>query len=97
MWVGGTAGLWRWKPGPPKLYPMPDRRLVLMEGDDGALLIVMRGGIKRLVKGKLEAYPLPAPDRGSSPTGAPGSRWRSVDRNLGPRDRARASGKNGCV
>jgi signal transduction histidine kinase/ligand-binding sensor domain-containing protein len=60
LWVGGIAGLWRWKPGPPKLYPMPDRAHAIMEGDDGALVVVMRGGIKRLVKEKLEAYPLPA-------------------------------------
>ena len=24
LWAGAQTGLWRWKPGPPKLYPMPD-------------------------------------------------------------------------
>ena len=24
LWAGAATGLWRWKPGPPKLYPMPD-------------------------------------------------------------------------
>ena len=24
LWAGAMNGLWRWKPGPPKLYPMPD-------------------------------------------------------------------------
>ena len=24
VWAGGMNGLWRWKPGPPTLYPMPD-------------------------------------------------------------------------
>ncbi|MGH9840818.1 MAG: two-component regulator propeller domain-containing protein [Blastocatellia bacterium] len=60
VWVGGIAGLWRWKPGPPKLYPMPGRVRALMEGDNGALVIVTYSGIRQLVKGKLEAYPLPA-------------------------------------
>ena len=56
------TGLWRWKPGPPKLYPMPDpvpEIHALIEGDNGALLIAMRGGIRQLVDGKAEAYPLP--------------------------------------
>ena len=64
LWAGATTGLWRWKPGPPKLYPMPDAQLIaLAEGDNGALLIAMRGGIKRLVDGKTEAYPLPGAGR----------------------------------
>ena len=24
LWAGATTGLWRWNPGPPKLYPMPN-------------------------------------------------------------------------
>jgi signal transduction histidine kinase/ligand-binding sensor domain-containing protein len=59
LWAAGPAGLWRWKPGPPRLYPMPDRMQDLIEGDRGALLTVMNGGIRRLVGGKVEAYPLP--------------------------------------
>ncbi len=60
LWVGGIAGLWRWKPGSSKLYPMPDRVRALIEDDDGALIIVMYNGIRRLVNEKLEIYPLPA-------------------------------------
>jgi signal transduction histidine kinase/ligand-binding sensor domain-containing protein len=60
VWVGGITGLWRCKPGPPKLYPMPDRVRALMEDADGALVVVMQGGIRRLVEGRLQAYPLPA-------------------------------------
>lgn len=62
LWVGGVAGLWRWKPDPPQLYPMPDRVRALTEGDNGALVIVMYGGISQLVEGRLAAYPLPATD-----------------------------------
>jgi signal transduction histidine kinase/ligand-binding sensor domain-containing protein len=61
LWSGGDR-LWRWKPGVPKLYPMPEpdpQIVALIEDDNGALLIAMRGGIRRLVDGKTEAYPLP--------------------------------------
>jgi signal transduction histidine kinase len=59
LWAGAMTGLWRWKPAPPKLYPLPNPPLALIEGDNGALLISMRGGIKRFVDGKAAAYPLP--------------------------------------
>jgi signal transduction histidine kinase/ligand-binding sensor domain-containing protein len=63
LWAGAMNGLWRWKPGPPKLYPMPDpaqRIYALIESDDGGLLIATHGGITKLSNGKSEAYPLPA-------------------------------------
>ena len=63
------TGVWRWKPGPPKLYPMPNRAQqihALLESDDGALLIAQHTGITTLRNEKFEAYPLPA---GFSPTG----------------------------
>src|ERR1700683_1813428 len=64
LWAGADTGLWRWKPGPPKLYSMPETQLhALIEGDNGALLIAMRGGIRQLVDGKTEAYPLPGAGR----------------------------------
>ena len=38
LWAGVPTGLWRWKPGPPKLYPMPGSGTNgLTEGDNGAL------------------------------------------------------------
>jgi hypothetical protein len=39
----------------------------LIEGDNGALLIAMRGGIRQLVDGKAEAYPLPGAGRQFTP------------------------------
>ena len=64
LWVGVTDGLWRWKPGPPKFYPLAGELhglRGLAEGDDGGLLIAFRGAIIRLVDGKAEeAYALPA-------------------------------------
>jgi len=64
LWVGAQTGLWRWKPGPPKLYPMPFPLIAtssqtLNESDDGALLIATQTGIRKLVDGKAEAYSLP--------------------------------------
>jgi ligand-binding sensor domain-containing protein/signal transduction histidine kinase len=64
LWVASITGLWRWKPGPPKLYPMPDRVQTLMEDENGALLIDMLSGIRQFVEGRLDAYPF-------SPTGRP--------------------------
>jgi signal transduction histidine kinase/ligand-binding sensor domain-containing protein len=71
LWVGAATGLWRWKPGPSKLYPMlrtTSAKDPLVEGDQGALLIAMNGGIRRLVDRKVEAYPLPGVGRQFDPT-----------------------------
>jgi len=51
LWAGAMTGVWRWKPGPPKLYPMPNRAQriqALLESDDGALLIAQHTGITKL-------------------------------------------------
>jgi ligand-binding sensor domain-containing protein len=63
LWAGATTGLWRWKPGTPKLYPSTDRLdgvQSMIEGDNGALWIAVGGGIRQLVEGKIEPYPIPA-------------------------------------
>ena len=60
LWAGTTTGLWRWKPGPPKLYRMSELTpdiLGLAEGENGVLLINMKGGLRQLVNGKTEPYP----------------------------------------
>jgi PAS domain S-box-containing protein len=62
LWVGVNKGLWRWKPGSREFYSMPDDPAgiqCLADGDDGALLIGARSGVKRLFDGKIEPYPLP--------------------------------------
>jgi signal transduction histidine kinase/ligand-binding sensor domain-containing protein len=64
LWAGGLTGLWRWNPGPPKHYAMPDPEIRdLIEDENGALLIALRSGMKRFVDGAAEAYPLPAAGR----------------------------------
>jgi len=63
LWAGATNGLWRWQPGPPRMYQMPDpenRIYSLIESDDGGMLIAKRSGITKLRDGKTEAYSLPA-------------------------------------
>jgi signal transduction histidine kinase/ligand-binding sensor domain-containing protein len=63
LWAGGMTGLWRWKPGLPKLYSIADpahRIYALIESDDGGILIAKHGGMTKLRSGKAEAYPLPA-------------------------------------
>jgi ligand-binding sensor domain-containing protein len=70
LWAGGTNVLWRWMPGPPKRYPMPDLASginALIEERNGTLLIAMRDGIRQLVGGKSKAYPLPGAGRQFNP------------------------------
>jgi len=62
LWAGVKEGLWRWKPGPPKFYPLPGEPngiQALGEDPDGTLLVGWNGGIYRFVEGKTDAYPLP--------------------------------------
>ncbi|HYZ87030.1 MAG TPA: two-component regulator propeller domain-containing protein, partial [Bryobacteraceae bacterium] len=61
LWVGAHTGLWRWKPGPPKLYPFPDIESSqgVVESSNGALVIVMRSGLKQLINEKVVAWSLP--------------------------------------
>ena len=62
LWVWGTTGLWRWKPGLPKQYSFPRQTEVdsLIEDDTGALLLASSDGLKRLVDGRIQSYALPS-------------------------------------
>jgi signal transduction histidine kinase/ligand-binding sensor domain-containing protein len=64
LWVGAETGLWRWQPGPPKHYLLRGGTFatsqMLNAGDNGTLLIATHNGLKQLVDGKAEAYPLSA-------------------------------------
>src|SRR5262249_52568192 len=62
LWAGVKDGVWRWKPGPPRFYPLPgepDGIQGLAEDGDGALVVGWNGGIKRFADGQTEPYPLP--------------------------------------
>jgi len=68
LWVGAESGIWNWKPGPPKRIAMPGMRVGdLVKSDDGQLLIgISGGGLKQLVAGKLESYPIHATMNGNA-------------------------------
>ena len=69
LWAGAATGLWQWKPGPPKLYPLPKGVagfIGLAEDENGVLLINMTGGVSQLVNGRVEPYPLLAGRKFSS-------------------------------
>ncbi len=62
LWAGVKDGLWQWKPGPPKFYPLagePDGIQCFGEDSDGTLLVGWNGGIYRFVDGKTEPYAIP--------------------------------------
>jgi len=61
LWAGADNGLWRWKPGVPKSYPMPAPEISgLTRLDGGPLLLAMRGGVRQLVGDRTEPYPIGA-------------------------------------
>jgi len=60
LWLATQTGLWRWKPGLPEFHPMPDELIGgLADGDNGALLVTTRSGVKQFVDGKMSLYLLP--------------------------------------
>ena len=63
LWVAAASGLWRWKPGPPSAYPLPnpirDGLQVLAEGASGALVVATRPGIAQVSTERVEALPIP--------------------------------------
>ena len=63
LWAGAESGLWRWKPGPPKHYAVPGKRLAdLAQSGDGRLIAgIMGGGLRQVVGDRLESYPIRSP------------------------------------
>jgi signal transduction histidine kinase/ligand-binding sensor domain-containing protein len=62
LWAGAKDGLWRWKPGPPKFYPLPgvtNGIQAIGEDTGGSLLVGWKNGLYRLTDGKTETYSLP--------------------------------------
>jgi signal transduction histidine kinase/ligand-binding sensor domain-containing protein len=63
LWAVTGNGIWRWRPGPPKFYPLQMGLRPLegfIEDGGGKLLIGIEGGLRRFLNGKIEAYPLPS-------------------------------------
>jgi signal transduction histidine kinase/ligand-binding sensor domain-containing protein len=69
LWVGLWTGVWQWRPGSPQFYPVPGEPAGvqgMVDTENGGLLVSTKGGLSRLVDGKLQmAYPLPATMRES--------------------------------
>src|SRR5262249_53358680 len=64
LWAGTVDGLWRWKPGVPQFFGLTvdnaHRLFRFSEDDDGALLILVQGGLARFLDGRIESvHPLP--------------------------------------
>jgi len=72
LWVGTPDGVWRWKPGEPRLYPMGRKQSGLHDGlydaDDGSLRVVTATGISSVADGEVtEAFPFSATIGASNP------------------------------
>jgi signal transduction histidine kinase/ligand-binding sensor domain-containing protein len=64
VWAAAENGLWRWTPGEPKRFPLPERIAGLQsfaEDNTGALLVATNVGVARFVDGTITAVPLPSP------------------------------------
>ena len=59
LWLGTFKGLWRWKPGNPQRFSIPEDSLVtsFAEDEQGHLLCGTYAGIRRLVDSRIEPYP----------------------------------------
>jgi hypothetical protein len=96
LWAGAEPGVWRWKPGPPRLYATPGMRMGdISKADDGRLLVGMSGsGLRQVVGDKVEPYPIRSsanpnallPDHDVDSNKLPRPRRRSLDRNPRARD-----------
>ena len=61
LWVAVPSGLWRWEPGSPKFYPIPDQPggvRPIGEDEDGSLLILLHRNVVRFANGRIESSPL---------------------------------------
>ena len=64
LWAGAETGLWRWKPGPPKRYPLPypiDTAQAIAQGDHRALLLALGEGIWQFTHDNIKQYQVATP------------------------------------
>jgi signal transduction histidine kinase/ligand-binding sensor domain-containing protein len=102
LWAGVKNGLWRWKPGPPKFYPLNGESNGIVgfsEDSDGTLLVGWKGAVNRFVDGKIQTDAL----QGSTRPLQTGSMIRSISRDrqggmwIGTSDRGLVHVHNGTV
>jgi signal transduction histidine kinase/ligand-binding sensor domain-containing protein len=58
LWAGVKDGLWRWRPGPPRFYPLPGEPdgIQGLGEDVGVLLVGWKGGLHRFRNERTEPY-----------------------------------------
>jgi signal transduction histidine kinase/ligand-binding sensor domain-containing protein len=79
LWVGAASGLWRWRPGDPKHYPMANSTVSdLMRLESGALLVSMPEGIRQLAGDALATFRVPGLNQRLRPTRLFSDRDRGV-------------------
>jgi signal transduction histidine kinase/ligand-binding sensor domain-containing protein len=63
LWMSVPNGVWRWKPGAPVFYPLPEAVAgsfqSLIEADGGAMLVVTRSRVWRIADDKVREFPIP--------------------------------------
>ncbi len=70
LWAGAETGLWRWKPGPPKRYPLSGETLHAMtRSNHGGLLIATQGRLEQLISDKTEPSSISGVGRDFNPEG----------------------------
>jgi signal transduction histidine kinase/ligand-binding sensor domain-containing protein len=60
LWLGASKGLWRWTPGTPQFFSIPEDPFGItsfVEDARGQLLFGSYAGIRRFVDGRVEPYP----------------------------------------
>jgi len=61
LWAGAQNGLWRWRPGPPiRFAELADANIAyaLIQGQHQAVVVATMAGLRQLVDGRLEEYPV---------------------------------------
>ncbi len=62
LWAAAQSGLWRIKPGPPRLYPTSMELIALNTSEKGRMLIALHGaGLMQFTGDKMESYPVRGP------------------------------------
>jgi len=89
LWLGVSAGIWRWRPGTPAFFPIPgatDITQDFAEDRDGQLLLSTTRGLWRFMAGRAEAYSLGSAiepmDAGQLLRDRDGALWVATKRGL---------------
>src|SRR5262245_20304889 len=70
LWVATGSGVWRWNPGPPKLYSLsyPTAFQAFGETPTGTIIALSQDGVNQIIGGEVKGLPLPHLPRPFRPT-----------------------------